>query len=118
MTPNSLFIQLYLDEDISVVVAELLRAHGFDVICAREAGKLGVTDDTQLQFAGSQRRAILTHNRRDFESLHQAALDEQRDHAGIIIANRRASDADLARRVLKLLDLFTADEIKNQLLYI
>ncbi len=54
----------------------------------------------------------------NFEALHRNALAEQQDHAGIIIANRRVSDADLARRVMKLLDLLSADEMKNQLLYI
>lgn len=118
MTPASLFIKLYLDEDVSVLLAELLRPHGFDVLRARDVQNLGLSDRAQLLFAASQARAILTHNRGDFESLHRTWLAEQQVHAGILIANRRASDAELARRVLKTLNLFTADEVKNQLLYI
>ena len=63
-------------------------------------------------------RALLTHNRRDFEILHRTTLDQQQAHAGIIVANRRPSDTDLARRVMRFLDLFTADEAKNQLFYL
>lgn len=118
MSADRLFVTLYLDEDVSVLVAELLRAHGFDVLCTREAQHLGASDAAQLRFSSSQSRAILTHNRVDFESLHRSALTEHRSHAGIIIANRRASDADLARRVMKILDLFSADDITNQLFYI
>lgn len=118
MTPATLFIKLYLDEDVSVLLAELLRSRGFDVLCTREAHNLGLSDRAQLLFATSQGRGILTHNRHDFEALHRALLADQRSHAGIIIANRRASDAELSRRVLKVLNLFTADELKNQLLYI
>lgn len=118
MTPNHLFIKLYLDEDVSVLVAELLRPHGFDILSTRDANNLGKADRSQLLFATEQQRTILTHNRSDFENLHRAWLAEQQPHAGIIVANRRASASDLTRRVMKLLNLFTIDEIRNQLLYI
>ena len=113
---DTLFISLYLDEDVSVLVADWLRPHGFDVLTARDAW--GLSDTAQLRFAAEHHRALLTHNRIDFELLHRAALDKQEPHAGIIIANRRASHADLARRIMKLLNFFTADEIRNQLLYL
>lgn len=118
MTPDRIFSHLYLDEDVSVLIAALLRPHGFDVLTTREAHNFGQSDSFQLLFAAAQRRAILTHNRGDFEALHRSALAEQQPHAGIIIANRRASDADVARRVMKLLNLLSSEEMKNQLLYI
>lgn len=115
---DTLFISLYLDEDVSVLVADWLRPHGFDVLTARDASNRGLSDTAQLRFAAEHHRALLTHNRIDFELLHRAALDRQESHAGIIIANRRGSHADLARRIMKLLNFFTADEIRNQLLYL
>jgi hypothetical protein len=118
VTPDRIFSNLYLDEDVSVLIAELLRPHGFDVLTTREAHNLGQSDSFQLLFAASQQRAMPTHNRGDFESLHRSALAEQQPHAGIIIANRRASDADVARRDMKLLNLLSAEEMKNQMLYI
>lgn len=118
MTGSSLFIRLYLDEDVSVFVAQLLHPHGFDVLTTREAQNLGYADAAQLHFAATRQRTILTHNRCDFERLHEAALREQRPHAGILIANRRASDFDLARRLMTVLNTFTAEEIANQLLYL
>jgi predicted nuclease of predicted toxin-antitoxin system len=43
-----LFIRLYLDEDVNVLVADLLRARGFDAITVRDAGQLRATDAEQL----------------------------------------------------------------------
>jgi hypothetical protein len=41
-----LFINLYLDEDVNVLVAQLLRSHGFDATSTLEADRLG-NDDSQ-----------------------------------------------------------------------
>lgn len=118
MTESPLFIRLYLDEDVSVFVAQLLRPHGFEVLTTREAKNHGRSDTAQLEFAAAHQHTILTHNRCDYERLHEAALTEQRFHSGILIANRRASDFELARRIMAVLNMFTADEIANQLFYI
>jgi predicted nuclease of predicted toxin-antitoxin system len=68
---SSLFICLYLDEDVNVLIANLLRAKGFDAITARDAGRLQATDAEQLAYAVSQARTLITHNRTDFEALVQ-----------------------------------------------
>ena len=115
---SSLFLRLYLDEDVSVLVGDLVRAHGFDVLTTREAQNLGRSDGEQLTFSTAHARAVLTHNRVDFERLHTEALHSHTPHACILLANRRASDFELARRILTLLDRFTADELRNQLLYL
>jgi predicted nuclease of predicted toxin-antitoxin system len=114
----SLFIQLYLDEDVSVLVAQLLRPHGFEALTTRDAHNLGNSDAAQLRYAAENHRTLLTHNRIDYERLHAEGLRDQRPHAGILIANRRASDFDLARRIMTVLNRFTHEEIANQLLYL
>ena len=48
---DTLFISLYLDEDVSVLVADWLRPHGFDVLTARDASNRGLSDTAQLRFA-------------------------------------------------------------------
>ncbi len=77
---------LYLDEDVSVVVAAILRARGFDVVTARDIGQLGLSDSEQLAYAAQAGRVLLTHNRVDFERLHREWLGSGRSHQGIIIA--------------------------------
>lgn len=112
-----LFAALYLDEDVSVFVATLLQARGLDVTTAREQDMLGESDETQLAFASSMGRCILTHNRLDFEKLHTHYVATGKRHAGILIASRR-DPYELTRRVTILCDSLTADEIANQLLYV
>ena len=118
MTPDRLLTKLYLDEDVSVLLAELLRSHGVDVVTARDALTLGNSDESQLEFAINQGRAIVTHNRLDFKTLHRNRLAAQQSHTGILIANRRPSTAELARRVMKLLRLVSPDDMRDQLLYL
>ena len=114
---NHLFIDLYLDEDVNVLIADLVRARGFRVTTTQAARQIGTTDVNQLAFATSQGKAILTHNRVDFEALAQRYFEEKKAHGGIIIAVRRPPK-ELCRRVLTLLDSVTADEIENQIRYI
>lgn len=112
-----LFIELYLDEDVSVLLADLLRARGYDVTTALEAGMLCKDDPDQLIYAVSSERCILTHNREHFEELHNHYIDNSLFHYGIIIANRKPIYA-LMNRVLVILNKLTADEIESNLIYI
>ena len=108
---------LYLDEDVSVVVAAILRARGFEVVTARDIGQLGLSDSEQLAYAAQAGRVLLTHNRVDFDRLHRECLEGGRSHQGIIIARRRAP-REIAARVGRLLSRLPPDSRKNQLLYV
>ncbi|HEV2762424.1 MAG TPA: DUF5615 family PIN-like protein [Pyrinomonadaceae bacterium] len=112
-----LFIELYFDEDVSAVVADLIRARGFVVTTTREAGRLGSSDAEQLAYAAREQKTFLTHNRADFESLAGSYFAGGQKHHGIIIAVRRPP-RELAMRVLTVLNQMTADEMENQLRYI
>ncbi len=68
---SELFICLYLDEDVNVLVADLLEARGFDVLTVRDARQLRASDEKQLAYAVSQSRTLVTYNRADFEALVQ-----------------------------------------------
>jgi hypothetical protein len=103
------YISLYFDEDIANEIVENLRHRGFDVLCARDA---------QLAFAVAQQRAIVTHNRCDFERLHQHYLEKKLPHWGIIIAKRRRDSAIVVRKLLTLLNSLIAEEFREQLRYI
>jgi predicted nuclease of predicted toxin-antitoxin system len=114
---NRLFVEIYLDEDVNVVVRELLRAQGFNVLTAVEAGQSGRTDAEQLAFAVSQRRVLVTHNRIHFEALALEYFAAERKHCGMIIAVQRPPE-QIATRMLAILNQVTADEMENQLRYI
>jgi len=110
-------VKIYLDEDVDLLVARLLRARLHDAITAGEAGQSGRSDPEQLAFAVSQRRAIITHNRRDFLPLAQEYAARSQHHYGILLAVRR-SPYDVAQRLLNLMNRVTADEMENQVFYI
>lgn len=114
---SQIFIELYLDEDVSVLVADLLRARGFSALTTLDAGNLGCTDREQLQHAAAHHKTLLTHNRADFEKLAQDYFSSDHKHSGIIIALRR-SPKEIAGRLLPILNSRTRDELENQLLYI
>lgn len=114
---SSLFIHLYLDEDVNVLVADLLRARGFNVITTRDAGQLHANDAAQFAYAVSQARTLVTHNRIDFEELVQSYSDSGQMHYGVIFAVRR-SPQEIAQRLLTILNQVTLDEMQNQVRYI
>ncbi len=109
-----LFADLYLDEDVSVLVATLLQARGFSVLTARDEGMLQRDDEEQLARAVSLGRCIFTHNRVDYEELQRRYIDSHQNHYGIIVGSRRNA-YELARRLAILLNTLSAVEIENQL---
>ena len=114
----ALYVRLYFDEDVSASIVDNLRQRGFDVSSARDAGRLRLDDASQLAFAAAEGRAFVTHNRSDFEQLHESYLSEGREHRGIIIAKRRFSDTAVVVKLLALMNEVTADEMNNQLRYV
>lgn len=95
----------------------MLRAYGFVAITARDVGQLHKTDEQQLEYAVSHRKALLTHNRADFEALALSYFAAGKMHYGIIIAVRRPP-GDIIKRLLAILDQVSSDEMVNQIRYI
>ena len=114
---SRLFIELYLDEDVDVLIAQLMRARGFVVVTTQEAGQLRNNDAAQLAYAIRQHKTLLTHNRVDFEVLAQTYFAAGQPHNGIIFAVRRPP-REIARRLLRMLNAVTAEEMHNQVRYI
>jgi predicted nuclease of predicted toxin-antitoxin system len=114
---TNIFIHVYLDEDVDVLIASLLRSRGFNAMTAQESGQLGKTDAEQLDYAIGKKAAILTHNRTDFEKLAQEYFEQGRKHYGIIVAVRNPYP-EIVRRLTSILNSTTSDEMENQILYI
>ena len=114
---DRLFIELYLDEDVDVLVADLVRARGFAATTTQEAGQLGRSDAEQLAYAVHHRKVLVTHNRHHFEALARQYSTAGQTHHGIILAVRR-QPYEIARRLMLILNHVTADEMQNQVRYI
>ena len=94
-----------------------LRRQNFEAYTAVESGLLGVSDEQQLAFAASHGRVLLTHNRDDFIQLDVAWRESNRPHAGLLLAQMQPPQ-DVARRVARILDSLSADELENLLLFV
>lgn len=114
---NELFLSLYLDEDVDVLIAHLIQARGFNVTTTRNERQLHSDDDVQLEYAVSRQMTLVTHNRVHFEHLAEMYFQAGRMHFGIIIATRR-SPYEVARRLLAILNQIAAEEMINQIRYI
>jgi hypothetical protein len=88
--------RLYLDHDVSLALAPLLRLVGHEARTAQELGLAQATDDEQLLTAAQQGRIFLTHNRKDYVLLNDAWSRWPRAwgvpapaHAGILVLDHR-----------------------------
>jgi hypothetical protein len=83
-------MKLLLDEMISGVVAEQLRAHGQDVEAVSERRELrGFADEALFEYAQQTGRVVVTYNRDDFLELDRRHRGRDRRHSGIVILNPR-----------------------------
>jgi predicted nuclease of predicted toxin-antitoxin system len=97
-----------------------LRGRGFDVVRTEEAGNDTASDEEQLAFAAANGRAIVTFNVRDFAPLHEKWQTSGQPHAGIIVSQQLGSRnyGLLLRRLLRLLNHFTAAEMLNNFVHL
>ena len=110
-------ISLLLDEDVRRMLGVILRQRGYDAIHVLDADRAGKSDADQLAYAVSQQRAILTHNIRHFRLLNQKYHEEGSQHFGILLSAQLPL-RDLLRRSLGFLGRHTADEVKNNVLWL
>ena len=78
-------MKVYLDEDLSSVIAGRLRKHGIDTPTAQDVGNVQLEDRAQLAYAAREGRAIVTANVIDFVELAHEAVATNTAHAGIVL---------------------------------
>jgi hypothetical protein len=109
-------IRLYFDEDSSRhSLARELRARGADVVTALEAGMAGKGDVEQLEWAATNSRVLYSFNRGDFYRLHTIWLNSGHSHNGIVLSRQDLSVGEQMRRLLRLINRLSADEMRNRI---
>ncbi len=109
---SRLYIMLYADADVDGRLAGQIRMNGYDAVSAYEAGNGELEDWEQFDYAISRGRALLTHNARHFEPLLKEYFSYGKEHSGLIISEKLPL-GELLRRVLRMLNSVSADEMKN-----
>lgn len=100
---------VYLDENVSVSVAPLIRARGHWAETTQGLMQQQATDDAQLLLAASNEWVLLTHNIADYLLLHGAwrrwsnAWGVSPAHAGIIMMPQPQTPAEIASRIVAFL---------------
>jgi predicted nuclease of predicted toxin-antitoxin system len=116
--------QFYLDENVSAVLAALLRALGHDVVTTAELGHKGASNVRLLSFAARSRRILISHDTGHFAMLHEAWQTWAEDwgvgasarHPGILLVPDSGvlPVAEAARVAHELVNATTS--VENQLL--
>lgn len=105
-------VSVYLDADVDPALARQARLRGFDVVSAYEVGNGRLLDPDQLTYAAEHGRVILTHNARDFAPLFDEWWDSSHQHPGILVSEQLPV-GELLRRLLRMLNTVTADQLAN-----
>jgi Domain of unknown function (DUF5615) len=115
-----LFVAIYTDEDVTADLAPALRWRGYTAQSTAEASNFRIPDEAQLTFATERGMALLTYNAQDFILLARAWYRDGREHAGIVISEQMSQRrfGELLRRVLRLLDALTAEEMHNRIVFL
>jgi hypothetical protein len=111
---------LFVDEDAQHHgLAPAMRARGVEVMTVYEAGLTGADDDVLLVHAAQEGRAVYTFNAGDFCRLHSQYMQLRIENAGIIVVPRqRYSVGEQLRRLFRLINTKTSEEMRNHLEFI
>lgn len=99
---------------MQLALAPALRKRGFDAVHAQELERKGRSDAEQLAYAISQKRCLLTFNVKDFVLLHNVYVVNGQEHWGIAVS-RQLQIGETLRRILRVLQQFPQEEMKNRL---
>lgn len=79
-------MRVLLDEQLSDLIAKLLRERGLDAQAVVERADLPQAPDHEvIEIASREERAVVTNNIKDFRPLAAERLADGRGHAGLIL---------------------------------
>jgi hypothetical protein len=85
-------VKALLDEQLSPLIARVLRERGLDVVAAAKRSDLVEASDREiLDTARLERRAVVTNDIKDFRPIAAERLADGRGHAGVILAPAKRS---------------------------
>jgi hypothetical protein len=109
-------IRHYFDEDsMQHALVNALRTRGIDVLTALEAQRIERSDEDHLNFATAQGRVLYSFNVGDFHRLYTIYMEQNKSHAGIVLAlQQQYGVGEQMRRLLPLIAHLTASDMQNR----
>lgn len=110
-------IRLYIDEDsMHHALVQALKARGVDVVTAFDEQMIAHSDAAHLSHAAHLGRSLYSFNVRDYLQLHSEYMQEEKHHAGIILARQqRHAIGEQVRRLLHLLAVKSAGQMRDSI---
>ena len=105
-------VKLLLDEHIWEGLTEALTQRSYDAVHILHTGQRSIDDESLLEFAVAQGRALLTYNARHFVPLVRLWYEVGREHAGVILSIQ-LPPTELLKQAERLLVALSADDLKN-----
>jgi predicted nuclease of predicted toxin-antitoxin system len=107
-------IRFFFDQHMPSAVAQGLRLRGIDVLTAQDAGRCGLADPDQLQFATTEERVMVTYDP-DFLALAASGVQ----HAGIAYCHATKYTIGQQIQLLAILQgVLDRDNMKDQVEYL
>jgi predicted nuclease of predicted toxin-antitoxin system len=107
-------IRFHLDEHLDHAIAEGLRGSGIEVTTTAQAGLAGTDDLTQLAFATSEDRVMVTKDD-DFLRLHRQGVS----HAGIAYSRQGTrSIGEILSGLILIWEFLEPDEMRDHVEYL
>jgi hypothetical protein len=106
--------RFFTDEDVYGCTAAQLRIAGFDAISTPESGRLGASDESQLEWASGEARLLVTFNVADVTRLHHEWMSSSRHHHGLVMSHQRPI-GDLLRRLFSSARTLKSTDMRDRL---
>jgi predicted nuclease of predicted toxin-antitoxin system len=107
-------VKFYFDEHVPRAVADGLKRRGVDVLTTQEAGRAGLPDDEQVDFALGQERVIVT-----MDSDYIALAAKGTRHAGIAYSHSQSlSVGELIQALILIHETLEPDDMRNHIEYL
>lgn len=87
------------------------------MVSTSEVGNAGISDSEQLAYAVAEKRVLVTFNVVDYVKLNKEYLLLGKSHYGIVVSSQLPI-REIIKRLLGLLNKFSADQLKNTLLWL
>jgi len=112
--------RLYFDAHVNPRLVADLQRHSCDGVAATEIGHQRLSDEEHLVWATREGRVLVTFDLHDIPRLAAEWFHAGREHAGVILCVQppALSYGELLRRLLALLNRLTAEELRNQVLWL
>lgn len=102
-------VRFYLDEHIASLILHGLRQRAIDALSVEEAGRAGLQDPEQFDFAAKEKRVIVTFDA-DYLQLASSATD----HYGVAYCHAtKYSPNQLLQLLVVLHGVMDSDEMRN-----